>query len=325
MNGHPLTDEIVGVDVGGTKTHLAAIDGAGTRRDAIVSSSHWRTGHLFSDGANLPRLAEWIRSTAVLDRQSRVVIGLRDCDTDAELEQARHAIAASLGLPVRIENDADLLAPASGDGPAIAMIVGTGAIVSARTAQGDRIAVDGYGWLFGDWGSGPGIVRDAIGRVLMAADNGELVAGDALARELFDHFGARDAAALAAAATIAASPANWGSAASRVFDAAAEGSALALDTIAAAADRLAASVDAVVRRGGVGDRVVAAGGVIVNQPSFFTAVARRLETIPHPRRLQLLDAAPVEGALRLAVLATPPTPTTPLTQPTPTGHGLTMV
>ncbi|WP_022898921.1 BadF/BadG/BcrA/BcrD ATPase family protein [Humibacter albus] len=300
MNTRAAADRLVGVDVGGTKTHLAAVDARGDRRDVILPSSQWRRGHLFSDRQNLPRLAEWIAAHASVDAATAVAIGLRDCDTDADLERARRELARRLGGSLRIENDADLLAPAAGHEHAIAMIVGTGAIVSARDAHGRRITADGHGWLFGDWGSGPALVRDAITRVLIALDASPSAAEDPLVPELLARFGADSAAELSAAATIAADPAHWGSAAAGVFTAAAAGSTLAADTISAAADRLAASVAAVSRRGGLGDVVVAAGGVIVNQPVLYEAVARRLRGMPRPLELELLGVAPVEGALALA-------------------------
>ena len=88
MNGHPDAVRLLGVDVGGTKTHLASIDHGGRRRDVVRASSDWRRGHLFSDDQNLPRLGAWIASLSHLGQDTQVVIGLRDCDSDAEIEQA---------------------------------------------------------------------------------------------------------------------------------------------------------------------------------------------------------------------------------------------
>ncbi|NNC11571.1 hypothetical protein HII28_06725 [Planctomonas sp. JC2975] len=300
MNAHPLSDRLVGIDVGGTKTQLAAIDDAGDRRDVVGPSSDWRCGHLFSDRENLPRLAAWIAARTRIDEATTIVIGLRDCDTDADIELACSTLSATLGHAVRVENDADLLGPAMGVDHAVAMVVGTGAIVSARDAAGRRITADGYGWLFGDWGSGPGLVRDAIGRVLTATDAGGAAEDDGLILALFHHFDSGNAAELAAAATTVTDPLQLGEAAPLVFAAARDGSALARATIDFAADRLAEGVAAVIRRGGLGERVVAAGGVIVNQPMLRDAVRARLAGHEHPLTLSLLDVPPVEGALRLA-------------------------
>ncbi|MHA7985745.1 BadF/BadG/BcrA/BcrD ATPase family protein [Rathayibacter sp. CAU 1779] len=299
MNGHPRSDRLVGIDVGGTKTHLAVIDDAGERRDIVGASSEWRSGHLFSDEENLPRLAAWIAARTRIGDATTIVIGLRDCDTDADIDLAGRTLSTALDHPVRVQNDADLLGPAMGVDHAVAMVVGTGSIVSARDAAGRRITADGYGWLFGDWGSGPGLVRDAIGRVLTAADAGEAT-HDSLTSALFDHFDSSNAAELAGAATIVTDPLRLGEAAPLVFAAAHDGSLLARETIAFAADRLVDGVAAVIRRGGLGEQVVAAGGVIVNQPALREAVSARLAGHEHPLRLSVLDVPPVEGALRLA-------------------------
>jgi N-acetylglucosamine kinase-like BadF-type ATPase len=270
----------------------------------VSASSEWRRGHLFSDEENLPRLAALIESLVRLDPGSQVVVGLRDCDSDTEIGTARDVLSQALGIAVRVENDADLLGPAMGADNAIAMIVGTGSIVSARNAQGERVTSDGHGWLLGDWGSAPSLVRDAVVRILTVADaagpSAEPLVSDPLVTELTDHFGVPGVAGLAAAATIAAGPDTWGSAAVRVFDAAHRGSALADATIRFAAGRLADGVESVIRRGALGDRVVAAGGVIVNQPILREAVSSRLALMQRPLDLVLLQVAPVEGALRLA-------------------------
>jgi N-acetylglucosamine kinase-like BadF-type ATPase len=310
VNGHPDAVRLLGVDVGGTKTHLASIDHGGRRRDVVRASSDWRRGHLFSDDRNLPRLGAWIASLSHLDRHTHVVIGLRDCDSDAEIEQAHRVLSRVLGVRVRIENDADLLGPAVGLDHAIAMIVGTGSIVSARDAEGARVTSDGHGWLLGDWGSAPGLVRDAITRVLRASDvagpTADVLGKDPLVAALLDHFAVSDIAGLAATATITAGPEAWGSAASRVFDAAHLGSALASATVEFAAERLADGVASVIRRGGLGDEVVAAGGVIVHQTMLEESVRARLALMPHPRDLVVVRVPPVEGAVRLAE-ETPPT------------------
>lgn len=303
MKGHP--DRLVGVDVGGTKTHLALVDARGARRDVARASSEWRNGHLFADDHNLVALASWIAAHADIGVGTSVVIGLRDCDTEDALELARDVVSRALGIPVRIENDADLLAPAMGMERAIAMVVGTGSIVSARDATGTRVTADGHGWLLGDWGSGPGLVRDALIRTLAAMDTGADASDDPLIAALLTHHGAHSAAELAASATVSASPDSWGSAAALVFEADRLGSALARDSIGFAAERLVGGVASVVRRGGLGDHVVAAGGVIVNQPVLRREMRRRLNEFRRPLELRVLDVSPVEGALRLAAEATP--------------------
>lgn len=293
---HPAS--VVGVDVGGTKTHLAYLDHAGDRHDVVAASDEWRLGPLFGDERNLERLAAWIAATAPLAGTSRVVLGVRDCDTDAQLARARSALSESLGMRVRVENDADLLGPAAGLSESITMVVGTGAIVSGRRSDGERVTADGHGWLFGDWGSGPALVRDAIVRMLEADDLGR--GPDPLAALMTGHFGVADVATLGSTATVGAEPGYWGAAAPLVFDAAAAGSPIAEATVEHAAHRLAAGVARVRARGALGAVVVAAGGVISGQRMLQAAIRRRLAVVAPGIRLTVLAAPPVDGALRLA-------------------------
>lgn len=299
---HPA--RVVGVDVGGTKTHLAYLDTAGVRHDVIAASSDWRRGPLFGDERNLARLAEWIAAAAPLASGSSIAVGLRDGDTDAQLAHARSALREALGMAVRVENDADLLGPAAGLAESITMVVGTGAIVSGRTRDGERVTADGHGWLFGDWGSGPALVREAITRMLEANDRGDGVqAGalpDPLGGLLLAHFDVPDVPTLASNATINAHPERWGAAAPRIFEAAERGSPIALATIEHAAGRLASGVALVRRLGALGDVVVAAGGVISAQRMLEAAIRDRLAVAAPGIRLTVLTVPPVEGALRLA-------------------------
>jgi N-acetylglucosamine kinase-like BadF-type ATPase len=294
-------DRLVGVDVGGTKTHLAAVGAAGVRRDVIRPSADWRHGMLFSDDGNLPRFAEWIAAHAVVGPGTSVAVGLHDGDTEQQLALARDVLSGALGIPVRVENDGELIVPAAGPEPAIALVVGTGSIVSGRDAEGRQVGAGGHGWMLGDWGSAPGLVREALVRVLPLIDDG---VADPIIPLLADAFGVA-VHDLATSTTVDASQDRWGDAAPVVFAAADAGSPVAHEAIADAADRLVAEIASVQRRGALGAKVVAAGGVISSQPRLRTAIAERLAALPRPLELQLLEAPPVDGALRLAADAAP--------------------
>ncbi|GMA94853.1 ATPase [Pseudolysinimonas kribbensis] len=296
VNNVSRLDRLVGIDVGGTKTHLAAIGPDGARRDVIRPSADWRHDMLFSDDGNLPRLAEWIATHAVVGPGTSVAVGLHDGDTEQQLALARDVLSGGLGIRVRVENDGELIVPAAGPEPAIALVVGTGSIVSGRDADGRQIGAGGHGWMLGDWGSAPGLVREALVRVLPLVDDG---IEDAIIPLLADAFGVA-VHDLATSTTVDASQDRWGDAAPVVFSAADAGSAVALETIEDAADRLVAEIASVQRRGALGEKVVAAGGVVSSQPRLRAALAARLAVLPRPLGLQLLEAPPVDGALRLA-------------------------
>jgi N-acetylglucosamine kinase-like BadF-type ATPase len=292
----------VGVDVGGTKTHVAVLDTDGGRHDRIVPSSLWRSGALFDDDENFDRLISVILDVAAVDERTALVFGMHGCDNAAQWAAATSAISSRVAGRVSALNDAALLGPASGTDRCIQLIVGTGAVILGETADGDHISVEGYGWLLGDYGSAPALVRDAMRLLVQRADR--TVQGDPLddpfARALAEVYGAADVTELALAFTVGASATTWGAHAELLFACAEQGSAIARDTIDSAAVTIADGIAAVVRRGAVGSTVVAAGGVIVNQPLLQTRLRAELARVAPELELFVLAAPPVDGALALA-------------------------
>lgn len=73
---------------------------------------------------------------------------------------------------VEVTNDADVaLAGATGGGPGIVVIAGTGSIALARDRDGNQARCGGWGYLFGDEGGAFDIVRRAL-RQALAAEEG---------------------------------------------------------------------------------------------------------------------------------------------------------
>lgn len=300
--------DIVGVDVGGTKTHVAAVLADGKRRDSIVPSSSWRHGALFDDPANIDRLVGVIRAVAALGDDTSLVLGMHGCDNATQRSTALAAIGRLVPGRVQVINDAALLGPAAGTDACIQLIVGTGAILIGQTPDGRELSVEGYGWLLGDTGSAPGLVRDAMRSLVYRADRmmiHEDPLADPFARALAEIYGVDDITELALAFTVDAGATAWGAHAPALFDAAASGSPVALDTLRAAAATIADGVAALVRRGATGSLIVAAGGVIVNQPLLQDLLRSELVRVAPGLRLQVLTDPPVEGALALAARPAP--------------------
>ena len=80
------------------------------------------------------------------------------------------------------------------DGPGIIVIAGTGSVALGRNAQGEEVAVGGWGFLFGDEGSGFAIARAAIAHAMQAQDVG---IESALARRATEFFALPDLRAIA--------------------------------------------------------------------------------------------------------------------------------
>ncbi len=288
-----MTDLIVGLDVGGTKTDLVAetIDGA-VVLDTTFASEDW-------DAEPLDAGAEWIvRALAAhLPADALVLslgIGAQGLDTAAVAAGFERALAAR-GVRAAAINDAGLLVPAAGFERGIGVISGTGAIAVGSDADGELLVTGGWGWVIGDEAGAAGIVRVATQRALLAHDDGH--ADDGLLAALSAGFGVPDAERLARAVNDEPTMDNWGPRASAVFAAADAGSELALGVIHDAAAHLARLVAQLRRRGAVGTDVVAAGGVISNQPRLFDAFAAAVDPA---LRVHLLGVRPVRGAVALA-------------------------
>jgi glucosamine kinase len=117
---------------------------------------------------------------------------------------------------------------------------------------------------------------------------------------LMTHFGVDHEVDLSIKFTAMADIAAWAEPARLVFDCADSGSTTALQVIEDAADSLARDLALARARGALGTTVVAAGGVVTNQPRLFSSIARHLGTYDPELRLKLLTVAPVMGALEIA-------------------------
>ena len=199
---------------------------------------------------------------------------------------------------MEVVNDAELLVPAAGFADGIGVVAGTGSIAVARRPDRTMLVAGGWGWILGDEGSAPGLVREAARAVRAAIDAGE--PPDALAEALLGTLGTDDPTELGRRLEATRGAEAWGRHAHAVFAAAEAGS------------RPARRVDR-GWRSGAGDTGRAAGrprraartgggrgGVIANQPALMAAFAAELARVLPGTEAVLLREPPVTGALALA-------------------------
>ncbi|MEU9450125.1 BadF/BadG/BcrA/BcrD ATPase family protein [Streptomyces sp. NPDC048277] len=288
---------VVGIDVGGTKTHLRALAGTDTVADHIRPSSGWRP----HDPA---AAARWL--TALLHealpadtRPAALAVGGHACETPRQCAGIAAALRDSLAVPVLVVGDAELLVPAAGLDKGVGLVAGTGSVAVGRQADGSPVQVGGWGAVLGDEGGAAGLVREAARAVWAAHDRGE--APDALATGLIAAFDVAEVPALGAALESASAvSAEWGRHAPVLFAAAAAGSRLAEDVITDGGRALAALVARLAARGLPVDDVVVAGGTILSQQRLYDAFAGALAGAVPGARPQPLRRPPVEGAVALA-------------------------
>ena len=304
---------LVGIDVGGTKTHVLAADEQGaTVLEQVVPTASWRRGSLLDDEANVPRLLGLIGGLPD-PGSAAVVVGAHGLDSERQTAEFADALRRHHPGPSLAVNDVELLVPAAGFAEGLAMVVGTGSKVVGHDARGRVVAAGGFGFLLSDWGSAPALAFASAKAVLDAHDAG--AEPDELANALMSQVGAVDLLGVAEAFSYDVDIHAWGARAPMVFEAAAAGSALADGVIDEAADLLARGVAHVLRRGARGRDVVCAGGVITAQPRMFDAVRSAVARRSPGVRVHLLDVPPARGALALAGGLATPSPARPAPRP----------
>lgn len=163
---------ILGVDGGGTKTLalLADIEGHVLAKGVSGASNYNAVGFDVACEALASAINE-----ARKEYPGDIValcLGLAGAGREEDIE--RFQSWAKDEFPhatVKVVNDAEiLLAAGSPTGAAIALVCGTGSIVYGRTASGRLIRAGGWGYLFGDEGSGYAIGVAALRAIMQAYD-----------------------------------------------------------------------------------------------------------------------------------------------------------
>lgn len=290
-----MSDTIVGVDLGGTKTQVAAACEAQLTTNVTTPSMDWAQ-------VPWPDAAKWLAE--VLDAlvpewrgAAHLVVGAHGCDSPAQIEQLRLPLLEMTSAVCEVLNDAELIVPASGLENGVGLVVGTGSIAAGRTPAGHTVTAGGWGWILGDEGSAPALVRDSLRAVLTRHEIGE--APDALGLALMDAFAVDTPPDLLVAASQSADKQGWGRHARHVFTAAQSGSEDARHVIDQAAAALCDTLERVERQGADLENVIVAGGVAQNQPLLLSALRRHISTRFPASAVRALSSAPVRGALTI--------------------------
>ncbi|GAA4198528.1 BadF/BadG/BcrA/BcrD ATPase family protein [Streptosporangium oxazolinicum] len=288
---------LAGLDIGGTKTHLRYETPSGEPvADAVVPSETW-------SATPVAEAARWIADLVERHRPSTetvvaVAAGAQGCDDEHHCAELGYALTTAAGVPAAVTNDAALLVPAAGLSSGIGVISGTGSIAVAVLPGGELAFAGGWGWVIGDEGSAPALVREAVRAALTRNDAGDTT--DVLLPLLMEAFGVGDAVGLARTVNDLPTAEHWAPKAPAVFAAAARGSHDARATITEGGRGLATLVGQLMARGAGVTDVVAAGGVMTSQPGLYAAF-RDAVAADHPGlTVHLLGDPPVTGAVALA-------------------------
>ena len=278
--------QIVGLDIGGSKTHAVS-----RHRTAVVD--------VFAGSANLSSVGE-----AEAGRQlDAILVQLAECgaitavcagaagvDTPEAEERLRQLIASRLpGAAVKVVHDTELILATAELTTGIALIAGTGSVAWGRDASGRVARAGGWGYLLGDEGSGYSIAREAVRHALRLADEGQ--PPDQLSRQLTAACNLQRAAQLIDHFYANQERRYWA------------GHAADLGS-------LVRTVNAALGQPTPPLPVVLGGGLLVHQPQLLDAVRQALvgEGLTD---LRPLDRDPAYGALFLAQQLSRPNPTSP--------------
>lgn len=165
---------VLGFDGGGTKTHCVLMDE--TRRICAESRSGPSNPMRVGFGGALAAICEAARSATQLEgvaygKIGAICAGLAGTGhTDAQRKMERLLVGEFPGKTVRICTDLELTLEATGDGPSIVLIGGTGSAAVGRGLDGQIVRVGGQGPLLGDEGSSYDVGRRAAVYSLRAFD-----------------------------------------------------------------------------------------------------------------------------------------------------------
>ena len=174
---HPI---FLGIDGGQTGTQAVVADESGR---VLGRGGAGPSNHVEMPGGR-ERLRDAVRDStnaalqqAGLGDVGTVTFASAYCAMTGEADFKTEIIAATLNVDVlHVEHDAPAaLAGATLGAPGIIVIAGTGSVVFGENAEGQTSRTGGWGYVFGDEGSGFGLARDGIRAAL---DNLDGIAPD---------------------------------------------------------------------------------------------------------------------------------------------------
>src|SRR6266511_317890 len=293
---------ILGVDGGGTKTLalLGDLDSNVLARGVSGASNYNAVG--FDAACSALESAIYMARKDYPGELSALCLGLAGAGRKEDIERFQNwAVHKFPKTAVKVVSDAEiLLMVGAPSGPALALICGTGSIVYDRTVTGELIRAGGWGYLFGDEGSGYAIGIAALRAVLQAYDGR---GPETLLSELvLERFGLHTPPELVHTIYGAESPRSAVATLSNLVDqAAGRGDSVAITILEESSRELARAIAAVYPKLGTSIvPLVVTGGTILHGRYLRTAFHRACDA----QRLAFTSVRyveePAEGALKLA-------------------------
>jgi N-acetylglucosamine kinase-like BadF-type ATPase len=304
---------VVGVDGGGTKTHVAVANEAGELLGFSANgASNWEMVGLVGAATAITRAVQTAIAEADItpDDVDAAVFGLAGVDWPSDEERLMPLITRLRLRGPRIVLNDSLIALRAGTARSwgVVIISGTGAVAAGRNQAGETFRTLGLGWEFGDWGSASDIVQEALRGVANAyTGRGPETT---LTATLCAYAGASTAADLLERASRGTPGFSYEDyedprVAPLVIRDAERGDAVARDILYRAGTSLGDAAALVANRLSMEQdpfHVVLAGGLFRNESRLVDeAIEVAVRRVAHRASLIRLDTAPVVGALLSAL------------------------
>jgi glucosamine kinase len=254
-DGHDL----VGLDIGGTKTHGIRFRSGRPVTEAKAGSANVQNVTVDQARTALADLFAALGPEPV----ARVIAGAGGVDTPEDARRLAALIAPyAPGARIDVVHDTRLILAAGGARTGIAVIAGTGAVAWGMNDAGAQARAGGWGYLLGDEGSGYWIGREAVRHALRQFNLGN--DPDRLTVSLLRDCGLDEPGQLIGLFHGGTGRGYWAAKAQLVYAAAADGHGPSRAVIDAAAGYLCALAEQIADQLDLEGPVVVGGGMAAN-------------------------------------------------------------
>lgn len=290
--------KVLGIDIGGTKTHAVVTNQART----VIAEVKCASASIQSVGVEgsakaLDGLVSALGESA--QNIDVVVAGSAGLDTPEVAAKLISLLEKRFpGARITAIHDAQLLLAAGQEDSGCVLIFGTGSCAWAKAPDGTTARAGGWGWVLGDESSGFGIVREAIRAALR--DHDQCLPQTLLTENLLRSVGIEEPVDLIDAFYTEPGSGKWARHLPAVMDSYRAPAPSAVGIVNAALDHATEEVALACRRAGITGPIILCGGVAMNVPECSEGLTRRL-TEARLTDIRVLHRDPVHGAVDLAL------------------------
>lgn len=281
---------LVGLDIGGTKTHAMAWNGETQIAEAVSGSANVQNVSIETARANIAEVFATLGAGSI----DRVVAGAGGIDTEADAQLLRSLIAVHApSAEIMVVHDSKLILAAGQASTGIAVILGTGSAAWGINAAGVEGRAGGWGYLLGDEASGYWMAREAVRHTLREFNRGK--EPSELGRRVLSANNISSPDELIGLFHGATDRRYWAQQSPLVFEALAAGDRASEGIVRNAVSYVSETLDDLSALLKINGPVIIGGGLGMHQPVYQSMLREALESVGL-REVHFLEVDPVQGA-----------------------------